>query len=189
MAFLFDNGLFSIIGLDSEIEVGSRIYWRVAGTDTPVDSYSNPGLSVANTNPVLAEADGRFPEMWLAPGDYKFILTPPNGTPADPIRTVDDYSVPDTPPSFDPALEDFLAGTEPLPIASGGTGETSAVNALASLGGLPLAGGTVTGNIVRSGKGVVHFWETAAMNNGNWFLTPVADPDPTTLAGQVWARY
>lgn len=189
MAFLFDTGLFSVIGLDSQIEVGAKLYWYVAGTATATNTYSDPGLSVPNTNPVLAQADGRFPEIWLAPGDYKYVLTAPGGSPADPLHTVDDFNVPDTPPSFDPALDDFLSGNEPLPIANGGTASTSAVNSLAAIGGLPLAGGTVTGNIVRSTKGVHHFWDTAAMNNGGWFITAAADPDPTTLPGQVWAKY
>ncbi|MBB6424934.1 hypothetical protein [Sphingopyxis sp. JAI128] len=189
MALLFDTGLFSIIGLDSEIEVGSKLYWYVANTTTPTDTYTTPALNVANTNPVLADADGRFPEIWLAPGDYKYVLTAPGGSPADPLNTVDNFNVPDTPPSFDPDLNAFLAGSEPLPIAKGGTASTSAVNALVALGAFPLAGGTVTGNIIRSTKGVHHYWETAAMNNGGWFITPAADPDPTTLPGQVWAKY
>lgn len=189
MAFLFDYGLFSVIGLDSEIEVGSKLYWYVANTSTPADTYTTPALNVENTNPVLAEADGRWPEIWLAPGDYKFVLTAPGGSPADPIRTVDDFNVPDTPPAFDPDLDAFLAGNVPLPVASGGTGSTSAVNALIALGAFPSAGGSVTGNITRSTKGVHHFWLTAAMNNGDWALTPSADPDPTSLPGQVWAKY
>lgn len=189
MALLFDTGLFSVIGLDSEIEVGSKLYWFQANTTTPTDTYTTPALNVANTNPVLAGADGRFPEIWLAPGDYKYALCPPDGSPADPIHTVDNFNVPDTPPSFDPGLNDFLAGDEPLPIAKGGTDSTSAANALIALGAFPSAGGNVSGNITRTSKGVHHFWETAAMNNGNWFLTPVADPDPTTQPGQVWAKY
>lgn len=189
MALLFDTGLFSVIGLDSEIEVGSKLYWFQANTTTPTDTYTTPALNVANTNPVLAQADGRFPEIWLAPGDYKYVLTAPGGSPADPIHTVDDFNVSDTPPSFDPALDDFFSGNEPLPIAKGGTGSTSAVNALDALGALATTGGTVTGNIVRSGQGVHHFWITAALNSGGWALTTVSDPDPTTQPGQVWARY
>ncbi len=189
MALLFDTGLFSVIGLDSEIEVGSKLYWYVANTATPTDTYTTPALNIANTNPVLAAADGRFPEIWLAPGDYKYVLTAPAGSPADPLHTVDDFNVPDNPPSFDPSLDGFLSGADPLPIASGGTASTSAVNALAALGGLPLAGGTVTGNITRSTKGVHLYFNTAAMNNGGVFLTIDSDPDPTTLAGQIWLKY
>lgn len=189
MAQLFDDGIFSIIDEASAIQVGAKLYWFVANTSTPVDTFTTSALNVPNTNPVLAQADGRFPQMWLAPGDYKYILTAPDSTPADPLVTVDDYNVPDAPETFDPALSDFLAGDEPLPIASGGTASTSAANAIAALGGLPTTGGTMTGNIVRSAKGVHLFWETAAMNNGNAFLTIDSDPDPTTLAGQIWFKY
>lgn len=189
MALLFDTGLFSVIGLDSQIEVGSKLYWYVANTATPTDTYTTPALNVANTNPVLAGADGRFPEIWLAPGDYKYVLTAPDGSPADPLHTVDDFNVPNNPPSFDPDLDDFLAGNEPLPIALGGTASTSAVNALTALGALPAAGGTVTGNITRSTKGVHLYFETAAMNNGGVFLTIDSDPDPTDAAGEIWLKY
>lgn len=189
MAYLFDTGIFSVIGLDSQIEVGSRLYWYIANTATPTNTYANPELTVPNTNPVEAGADGRFPSMWLAPGSYKYVLTAPGGTPADPLNTVDGLVVPDNPPTFDPALDGFLAGEDPLPIENGGTNATSAVNALTNLGGLPLTGGTVTGNIIRSTKGVHLYFNTAAMNNGGVFLTPSGDPDPTTLAGQIWLKY
>lgn len=189
MAFLFDTGIFSVIGLDSAIEVGAKLYWYVADTATPVDTYSNPELTVPNTNPVLAGADGRFPTMFLAPGDYKYILTAADSTPADPLHTQDDYNVPDTPPSFDPDLDDFLAGDVPLPVASGGTGATSAVNARTNLGAFATTGGNVSGNITRTSKGVHLFWETAALNNGNVFLVEEGDPNPATLPGQITFFY
>ncbi len=189
VAQLFDTGVFSVIDEASAIQVGAKLYWYVANTTTLVDTYSDPELTVENTNPVLAEADGRFPQMWLAPGLYKYVLTAPDGNPMSPLVTVDDYRVSDEPETFDPDLAAFLAGAVPLPIASGGTGQTSAVNAIAALGGLPAAGGAVTGSITRSTKGVHLFWETAAMNNGNVFLTVDSDPDPSTLAGQIWMRW
>lgn len=189
VAQLFDDGIFSVIDETSAIQVGAKLYWYTSGTDTLVDTFSDADLTTENTNPVLAAADGRFPQMWLAPGLYKYVLTAPNGNPMSPLRTVPYYRVSDEPETFDPDLADFLAGDEPLPIASGGTGQTSAVNAIAALGGLPAAGGTVTGNITRSTKGVTLFWETAAMVNGNAFLTVDSDPDPTTLAGQIWMKW
>lgn len=189
VAQLFDDGIFSVIDAASAIQVGAKLYWFVANTSTPVDTYSDPELTVENTNPVLADADGRFPQMWLAPGLYKYVLTAPDGNPMSPLVSVDDYRVSDEPETFGPDLADFLAGDEPLPIASGGTGQTSAVNAIAALGGLPTTGGTVTGNIVRSGKGVTLFWETAAMVNGNAFLTVDSDPDPSSLSGQIWMKW
>lgn len=186
---LFDPGLFSIVNPDSSIEVGAKLYWYVAETTTLATTYTTPDGSVQNSNPVVAQADGRFGQMWLEPGDYKYVLTQADGSPTDADVTVDDYTVADTPPDIDPALDDFLAGTDPLPIANGGTGETSAVNAIAALGGLPAAGGTVTGNITRSTKGVHFFWNASGQSNGGWFLTASGDPDPTSSAGQVWLKY
>lgn len=189
MAQLFDDGIFSVIDAASAIQVGAKLYWYVANTTTPTITYADPDLNVENANPVLASGDGRFPQMWLAPGNYKYVLTAPDSTPADPLVTVDEFSVPDNPPSFDPALDDFLAGDEPLRIENGGTGETSAANAIAALGGLSTAGGTMEDNIIFEGAGVAIYWDNAAMVNGNAFLTVDSDPDPTALAGEIWLKY
>lgn len=43
--------------------------------------------------------------------------------------------------------------TGAVPITNGGTGATTAAQALANLGGLPLAGGTITGNLRLKGSG------------------------------------
>lgn len=184
---LFDEGLFSLIDEASAIGVGWQLTFYTANTTNTINSYSAPVGGVANTIPVLSDAEGRFPQMWLDDGQsVKWVLADDLG---QIITTVDNFDIPSSPPSFTPALDDFLAGNEPLPIADGGTGQTGAVNALAALGGFPLAGGTVTGNIIRSTKGVHHFWDSAAMTNGGWSLTASADPDPTSLPGQVWAKY
>lgn len=189
MAQLFDDGIFSVIDEASAIQVGAKLYWYVANTATPANTYADPDLGTPNANPVLAQGDGRFPQMWLAPGDYKYVLTAPDSTPADPLVSVDDFNVPDSPPSFDPSLDDFLAGDAPLGIDAGGTGETSAPNAIAALGGLPVAGGTMTDDIIRSTKGVYPFWDSATMNSGGMFLTVDSDPDPTDSPGQIWFKY
>lgn len=183
---LFDTGIFSVIDETSAIGAGWLLGWFIADTTTPTDTFTEPTGGVANSNPVEADADGRFPPMWLDPGDYKYILYDADGV---PIKSQNDYNVPAAPPSFDPALDGFLAGDEPLPISSGGTGEVTAPNAITALGGLPVAGGTMTGQITKTGKGVFLFFETAGMANGNVFLTVDSDPDPSTLAGQIWMKY
>lgn len=182
MAQLFDTGIFSVNDEASAIGVGWTLTWYEANSAVLAITYTDPGMGTENSNPVEADADGRFPQMWLAAGDYKYVLATELGV---ILVTVDDYNVSDPPPSFDPVLDNFLAGNAALPIENGGTASTSAVNAIAALGGLPAAGGTVTGNIVRSTKGVHLFWETAALNNGNVFLIEDGDPDPATLPGQI----
>src|SRR4051812_15560173 len=74
MALLFDSGIFSVIGLASELLIGAKLYWYTTGTSTPLATYSDQGLTVANANPVVANADGRFPAIWLQEASYKLVL-------------------------------------------------------------------------------------------------------------------
>jgi hypothetical protein len=78
MALLFDTGIFSVEGLSGEILAGAKLYFYASGTSTPQATYSDPSLDpgLANTNPVVASADGRFGPIWLQPLDYKIILKP-----------------------------------------------------------------------------------------------------------------
>ncbi len=48
------------------VGVGYKYYFYQTGTTTPVTTYQNIGLTVANTNPVLSDANGRFPEIWYS---------------------------------------------------------------------------------------------------------------------------
>lgn len=48
------------------VGVGYKYYFYATGTTTPVTTYQNAGLTVANTNPVLSDANGRFPEIWYS---------------------------------------------------------------------------------------------------------------------------
>jgi hypothetical protein len=186
---LFDINIGSIIGTDSALSVGAKLYFFESDGVTEATTYTTEAGVTENANPMLTQSDGRFAQQaWLESGDYVYVLTAPGGSPASPLFT-GEFIVVDAPPSFAPALDNFLAGTAALPIANGGTNATSAVNALTNLGALPLAGGTVTANIVRSTKGVHVYWDTAALVNGGMFITPTADPDPTSAAGQIWFKY
>ncbi len=184
---LFDTGIFSVINEASAIGVGWLLNFYTAQTTTRIDTYTTPAGGVENTNPVASDAEGRFPAIWIDDGQsIKWVLTDEDGV---VIMSLDDYEIPSTPPDFDPALNDFLAGDEPLQIANGGTGETSAANAIAALGGLPAAGGTVSGNITRATKGVHVYWNASGQTNGGMFVTVDTDPDPTSLPGQIWFQY
>jgi hypothetical protein len=61
----------------------------------------------------------------------------------------------------------------------------------AAVGGpssLPLTGGTVSGNIVRSGKGVHPYFNDPAMTGGRLFMVGPSDPDPSSLPGDFVLR-
>jgi len=187
MATLFDTGIFSVIGLDSELLSGATIGWFVAGTTTPANSYTTNALSVANANPVPASAAARFPAMWLAPGSYKYVLKDASG---NTLLTRDGFIAESAPPSFDPDLDDFLAGDEPLPIAKGGTASTSAGDAIVSLGGVPLTGGvSLTGQLGQSGKGPYLALAVGGLVGGLVWVTDDAAADPRTGNNQFWFKY
>lgn len=63
------------VGLDGRPLAGAKLYTFVTGTSTPKAVFTDAGLSVAHTNPVIADAAGRFPAMFLAVGDYRTVLT------------------------------------------------------------------------------------------------------------------
>lgn len=75
-----------------------------------------------------------------------------------------------------------------LSIANGGTGASTAAAALAALGGLALTGGTVTGNITRSGNGIHPYFNDAAMVGGKIYIQAVG-ADPTANAGDIVFEY
>ena len=52
---------------------GGKLYTYAAGTTTPQDTYSDVGLSVANTNPVILDSGGRA-TVFLSNSSYKFVL-------------------------------------------------------------------------------------------------------------------
>lgn len=56
-------------------------------------------------------------------------------------------------------------------------------------GALPKAGGSVTGEIIRSAAGAHPHFADAALSTGTIFLTPAAAPSPLTAPGQIWLGY
>lgn len=68
---------------------GALLYFYQSGTATPLASYSDAALSLPNTNPVVSDAGGLFPNIFLQSGvDYKVILKDADGNQlwqADPV--------------------------------------------------------------------------------------------------------
>lgn len=188
MAVLFDPArYFSVIGLSSELLVGAQLSWFVAGTSTAINTYSDIGLTTPNSNPVISDANGRFPQIYLADGtSYKWRLKDSSGV---SIMSQDNYATPAGFPAYDPDLADFLAGDEPLPIENGGTASTSAVDALAALEGMGTAGGAFTGQITRSGNGGYIYNSNSSMAEGEVILQALGGPAPTAVAGLWLAEY
>jgi len=84
--------IFTNAGL---VGVGYKYYFYQTGTTTQVTTYQDDGLTVANTNPVLSDANGRFPEIWYSDlSQLKLIVKDSNnnivdGAGADPVGATD----------------------------------------------------------------------------------------------------
>lgn len=103
--------------------VGAKLYVYLPGTTTPAAIFSDAALSVALPNPLTgasgSDAAGNFPRAYIAAGSYKLRAE----TSAGVLIWQED--------NIDTGLS---SGSGALPIASGGTGATTATAALASLG-------------------------------------------------------
>lgn len=53
---------------------GGKLYFYVTGTSTPQDTYSDIGLTVPNANPVIADDNGRWSNIWLG-GSQGYLVT------------------------------------------------------------------------------------------------------------------
>jgi hypothetical protein len=52
---------------------GALLYTYAAGTDTEQATYSDSDLTTPNTNPIEADADGRFGPIYFLPTGYKVV--------------------------------------------------------------------------------------------------------------------
>lgn len=66
MAQRFYEPIARIFTNAGAVGVGYKYYFYQTGTTTPVTTYQDDGLSVANTNPVISDSNGRFPEIWYS---------------------------------------------------------------------------------------------------------------------------
>lgn len=77
----------------SAVYAGGWLYFYASGTDTPLDTYSNAGLSIANTNPVELNSAGRpSVDIFLSDASYKVVLKDVDLNTiwtADPVYTSD----------------------------------------------------------------------------------------------------
>lgn len=98
---------------------GALVHVFNAGTTTPRALFSDPGLSIPAANPIAADSAGRHDIRYSSPDAYKIVVTTPGGVMIF-VRDHIDGGVP--------------LGSGALAIANGGTGATTAEQALVNLG-------------------------------------------------------
>jgi len=69
--------------------VAAKAYFYVTGTTTPLATYSDAGLTAVNANPVVADANGRFGDIYLQASRYKVVLTTSADVSIDTLDPVD----------------------------------------------------------------------------------------------------
>lgn len=144
---------------------GGKIYTYYAGSTTPLTTYTTPIGSIANSNPIIANAAGRLTdEIWFpVSGAYKFVLKDANDvllatydniptTPQPPI--VNDASSISYEQGYEVDAGNFTIGSTYL-ITSVGTTDFVAIGAAANVTGILF---TATG--VGSGTGKAAFSQT-----------------------------
>jgi len=179
---LFDTGIFSALAQSGGFGSAATLDFYTSGSSTRITTYNAPTAGSANANPAVADAYGRFDEIWIDDGQtIKYVFTPYAG--ASPI-SVDNFPIAADAPTTAAALLTFLAGSAALPVANGGTASTTAADALTALAALPKAGGTMTGNIVRSGKGIHPYFNSASMTGGQIYFQATG-ADPTANPGDM----
>lgn len=57
----------------------ARLYFFDAGTTTPQTVYSDSGRTAAHAHPIEADAFGKWPAVYVAPGTYRYRITDDEG--------------------------------------------------------------------------------------------------------------
>ena len=74
MANRFFNPNFQALDSNGDPLSGAKLYFYQSGTTTALDTYSDTALTTANANPVVADAAGRFGDIFLQAQDYNCLL-------------------------------------------------------------------------------------------------------------------
>jgi hypothetical protein len=78
MATRLSDPRIQVEGADGRPLAGAKLYTYDTGTSTPKPTYTDAALSVPHANPIIADAAGRFPAIFLTTGTYKTELRDAN---------------------------------------------------------------------------------------------------------------
>lgn len=183
------------------------IYIGEAGDDpesAPVDVFWDAAATIPADQPLRTRGgvivnNGSPAALFVAADDYSMRVRDADGSqiffsPSTNDTIVDDGGGGEVGPVYQP-LDDDLTAIAALVTTTFGrslltmTDAAAVKAALSIVAGLATTGGTVSGNIVRSGAGSHLYHNDAALISGRVFVTAVGATDPTSLAGDVWLAY
>lgn len=179
---LLDAGYVYVGAVNDDPETAPvAVYWDEAGTQVASQPLRTRGGFIVN--------DNGAPAVVFAPDDYSMRVREADG---DLVVYVPSASATGG-VSFQPEDADLTA-IAALSTTTYGRSLLTAANAagLRALAGivdsLAKTGGTVTGNIVRSGAGP-HLYHVTGFGSGRVFATANTDADPTSQDGDLWLKY
>lgn len=88
---------FPARGRDDQLLPGALLYVYSNGTTDKIPVYTDSGLSIASTNPVIANASAQFPAVWAEAGTeaspvlYRVAVTAADGASPGNVFVFDDY--------------------------------------------------------------------------------------------------
>lgn len=135
---------------------GAKAYIFDAGTTTPRICYSDASLSTPTTHPIVADANGRFPRVYLQDGLYRELIT----TSAD-VTVWDDDNIDATPT----VIPDSVAAPDAAELIK--TGDII----------IRTVGGTLSGYVRCNGR---------TIGNGSSGASERANADTSALFAYLW---
>lgn len=119
MAMNFQAPRYQQFDSNGDPSPGAKLWFYNTGTSTPRPVYSDDALSVAITQPVVADAAGLFVQIFISTGTYRAVCK----NSAESVTFFDEDDI-------DPSLS---TNTGALAVANGGTGATTAAGARSNL--------------------------------------------------------
>lgn len=176
-----------------------NIYIGTAGADpesSPITVYFDSAKTIVAEQPLRTRGgyivNGATPAfVWIDADDYSIRVRDADG--GEVLFAASIAAVGGVVASYQPLDADLttIAGQANTTFGFSllRTANAAALRTLAGIvDGLPLSGGTVTGNITRSGAGVHLYHVDPTYISGRVFRTGVSDPDPTSLVGDIWIK-
>jgi hypothetical protein len=71
---------------DGVFSPGAKLYTYASGTSTPLAAYTDAALAVPHANPIVADAEGVLPVVFLGAAAYRFLVTDAAGATIFPAQ-------------------------------------------------------------------------------------------------------
>ena len=109
MANRFVGPVFQQLDASGNARPGSKLSFFEAFSTTPRSVFSDSQLTTPLTQPVVADAAGVFPEIFLDGSSYRAVYTDQNDVNLDTYEPIQGVALTNTPTLFDRIVEKFTA--------------------------------------------------------------------------------